>query len=46
MQCMYCDCPECEPTDDPDEDGQVEYHCPECGEYFVAEADDPVSEVI
>ena len=36
MQCPYCDNPECEQTSGPDAEGQTEYHCPECGEYFVA----------
>jgi len=40
MQCPYCDNPECEATGYPDEVGEVEYYCPECGEYFVDEADD------
>lgn len=39
MQCPYCKCPEVETTGDPDEDGQVEYHCLECGEYFVDAAE-------
>jgi transposase-like protein len=35
-------CPECGsyailPTSDPDEEGQVEFHCDDCGEYFVDE---------
>jgi len=36
MECPYCNCPDCRATGEPDEDGQVEYRCPACGEYFVA----------
>ena len=39
-------CPECsslaiQPTDEPDEDGFVEYRCTDCGHYFVDEAQEP-----
>jgi transposase-like protein len=36
MQCPYCQCPDTEITTEPDENSQAEYHCLECGEYFVA----------
>ena len=37
-QCPQCGCPEVEPTwSEPDEDNQMEYHCSECGEYFIDE---------
>ena len=38
MKCPYCECTDVEMTDEPDEDNQVEYHCLECGEYFVETA--------
>lgn len=40
MQCPYCDWPDCEPVNEPDEDGMVEYRCLDCGEYFVAACED------
>jgi len=41
-QCPYCDCPECKQTTDPDENGQAEFHCPNCGEYFTDAAEQSV----
>lgn len=38
IQCPYCQCTEAEATGEPDDDNQVEYRCPECGEYFVDDA--------
>jgi len=38
-QCPYCDCPECKQVAEPDETGQAEFNCPNCGEYFVESID-------
>ena len=37
-ECPECYSPEVEPVSDPDDDGFVEYHCSECGHYFVDNA--------
>jgi len=42
MQCPYCDYPECQETSGaPDEMGNIEYRCPQCGEYFAEAAQPP-----
>jgi transposase-like protein len=35
ISCPFCGSYAVEPTCDPDEEGQVEYYCEDCGEYFV-----------
>jgi len=36
--CPYCGSGEVTASTEPDSEGECEYHCDACGEYFVAEA--------
>ena len=40
MICPFCDSDNCNQTTETDVSGDAEYHCEDCGEYFVATDDE------
>ena len=39
VYCPYCDSEDVWPVTEPDGNGQCEYRCNDCGEYFVDDAE-------